>query len=259
MNLLAIEKYPEYWSITLKRPEKHNALSAELVEQLIATFDEIATSNVPAVILQGEGRCFSAGFDMTDVDQASEGDLLLRFVRIETLLQRVAASPALTVALAHGKNFGAGVDLIAACNMRVAAPGTTFRMPGLQFGLILGTGRFARIVGLLEAKRILETSETFDVDRAVRNGFIERVASLEQRDHVIADAVARATSLPAASRALLSDALRDAMHDDHANADLAALVRSAAEPGLKRRIDAYRNPGNPASSPRGEHPQKETS
>jgi enoyl-CoA hydratase/carnithine racemase len=259
MNLLAIEKYPEYWSITLKRQEKHNALSAELVEQLIATFDEIATSNVPAVILQGEGRCFSAGFDMTDVEQASEGDLLLRFVRIETLLQRVAASPALTVALAHGKNFGAGVDLIAACNMRVAAPGTTFRMPGLQFGLVLGTGRFARIVGLLEAQRILETSETFDVDRAVRNGFIERVASLDQRDHVVADAVARATSLPAASRALLSDALRDALHDDHANADLAALVRSAAEPGLKRRIDAYRNPENAASGPRREHPQKETS
>jgi enoyl-CoA hydratase/carnithine racemase len=243
----------------LKRPEKHNALSAELVEQLIATFDEIATSNVPAVILQGEGRCFSAGFDMTDVEQASEGDLLLRFVRIETLLQRVAASPALTVALAHGKNFGAGVDLIAACNMRVAAPGTTFRMPGLQFGLVLGTGRFARIVGLIEARRILETSETFDVDRAVRNGFIERVASLEQRDHVVADAVARATSLPAASRALLSDALREAQHDDHANADLAALVRSAAEPGLKRRIDAYRNPENAASSPRSEHSQKETS
>ena len=46
MNLLAIEKYREYWSVTLKRPEKHNALSAELVEQLIATFDEIAAANV---------------------------------------------------------------------------------------------------------------------------------------------------------------------------------------------------------------------
>jgi enoyl-CoA hydratase/carnithine racemase len=256
MNLLAIEKYPEYWSVTLKRSEKHNALSAELVEQLITAFDEVATAKVPVVVLQGEGRCFSAGFDMTDVEQSSEGDLLLRFVRIETLLQRVAASPALTLALAHGKNFGAGVDLIAACNMRVAAPGTTFRMPGLQFGLVLGTGRFARIVGQHEARRILETSETFDVDRAFHNGFIERVAPPEQRDHVIADAVARATSLPAASRALLDRALSDAARDDHADTDLAALVRSAAEPGLKRRIDAYRNP---ASSPRSEPAQKETS
>ncbi|CAB3757123.1 enoyl-CoA hydratase/isomerase family protein [Paraburkholderia solisilvae] len=252
MSLLAIEKHREYWSVTLNRPEKLNALSAELVEQLITVFDEIAAANVPVVILQGEGRCFSAGFDMSDVERFSEGDLLLRFVRVETLLQRVAASPALTVAFAHGKNFGAGVDLIAACNLRVAAPGTTFRMPGLQFGLVLGTGRFARIVGQHEAKRILETSETFDVHRAFGNCFIERVAPLEQRDHVIADAVARATSLPAASRALLSDALRE----HHADADLAALVRSAAEPGLKHRIDAYRNP---AASTRSQHPQKETS
>jgi enoyl-CoA hydratase/carnithine racemase len=250
MNPLTVEKYAEYWSVTLNRPDKHNALSAELVEQLITVFDEVAASNVPVVILQGEGRCFSAGFDMTDVDASSEGDLLLRFVRIETMLQRVAASPALTVAFAHGKNFGAGVDLIATCNLRVATPGATFRMPGLQFGLVLGTGRFARIVGPREAKRILETSETFDVDRAFQNGFIERVAPPEQRDHVIADAVARATSLPAASRALLSDALRD----EHADADLAALVRSAAEPGLKRRIDAYRNP---AASTRSLPPQKE--
>jgi enoyl-CoA hydratase len=250
MNPLTVEKYAEYWSVTLNRPDKHNALSAELVEQLITVFDEVAASNVPVVILQGEGRCFSAGFDMTDVDASSEGDLLLRFVRIETMLQRVAASPALTVAFAHGKNFGAGVDLIATCNLRIATPGATFRMPGLQFGLVLGTGRFARIVGPREAKRILETSETFDVDRAFQNGFIERVAPPEQRDHVIADAVARATSLPAASRALLSDALRD----EHADADLAALVRSAAEPGLKRRIDAYRNP---AASTRSLPPQKE--
>ncbi|MFC0692409.1 enoyl-CoA hydratase/isomerase family protein [Paraburkholderia humisilvae] len=251
MNLLTIDKRAEYWSVTLNRPEKHNALSTELVEQLINVFDEVKIAKVPVVVLQGEGRCFSAGFDMTDVESSSEGDLLLRFVRIEMLLQRVAASPALTVAFAHGKNFGAGVDLIAACDLRVATPGATFRMPGLQFGLVLGTGRFARIVGSHEARRILETSEVFDVDRAFGNGFVECVAPFEQRDKVIADAVARATSLPAASRALLRDALRD----DHADADLAALVRSAAEPGLKRRIDAYRNP---ASSTRSEHPQKET-
>lgn len=252
MSHLAIEKHREYWSFTLNRPEKHNALCAELVEQLIAAFDEVATSDVPVVVLQGAGRCFSAGFDMTEVDTSSEGDLLLRFVRIETLLQRVAASPALTMAFAHGKNFGAGVDLIAACNLRVAAPGTTFRMPGLQFRLVLGIGRFARIVGTREAQRILETSAIFDVDRAFENGFIERITPLDQRDNVIADAVVRATSLPATARTLLHNALRDG----HADADLAALVRSAAEPGLKCRIDAYRNPG---ASMRSTHAQKESS
>ncbi|MCR2153265.1 hypothetical protein NSX49_23710, partial [Salmonella enterica] len=76
-----------------------------------------------------------------ELDAQSEGDLLLRFVRIETLLQRVAASPCLTVGLAHGRNFGAGVDLFGACKWRVSAPDASFRMPGLKFGLVLGTRR----------------------------------------------------------------------------------------------------------------------
>jgi len=71
---------------------------------------------------------------------------VLRFVRIEMLLQAVATSPARTVALAHGKVFGAGADLFACCHHRIAAAGTTFRMPGLKFGLMLGTRRFAASV-----------------------------------------------------------------------------------------------------------------
>ncbi|TAL53358.1 enoyl-CoA hydratase/isomerase family protein [Pandoraea sp.] len=239
--ILAIDKQTAHWSITLNRPDKLNALSAEMVEALIDALDAAAAAQVAAVTLQGEGRCFSAGFDMSEVERHSEGDLLLRFVRIEQLLQRVAGAPFHTIALAHGRNFGAGVDLIAACNLRVAAPGTTFRMPGLQFGLVLGSARLARIVGVREAQRLLETSATFDVERALRNGFIEQVAAPEQFGQVRAEAVARATALPAASRAQLLAVLR-APELAQADAELAALVRSAAVPGLKQRIDAYRHP-----------------
>jgi enoyl-CoA hydratase len=244
MTMLTVQKQATHWSVTLNRAEKLNALCAELVEELICAVDEAAAANVPVLTLQGEGRCFSAGFDMGDVDAQSDGDLLLRFVRIETLLHRIATPPCFTVAFAHGKTFGAGVDLIAACNMRVAAPGSTFRMPGLQFGLVLGTGRFARIVGTREAQRILETSETFDVERALHNGFIERVALPEARAAVTAEVTERVAALPASSRALLYRVL----NAEQADADLAALVRSAAAPGLKRRIDAYRRPGKTSDS-----------
>ena len=60
------------------------------------------------LVFRGEGKTFSAGFDFSDVEQQTEGDLLLRFVRVELLLQAVASSPCLTVALAHGRTFGAG-------------------------------------------------------------------------------------------------------------------------------------------------------
>jgi enoyl-CoA hydratase/carnithine racemase len=235
MSGIVIAKLPTHWSITLNRPDKLNALSARIVEELIQAFDDAEAAKMPLVVLQGEGRCFSAGFDMSEVQSQSEGDLVLRFIRIETLLNRVASSSCFTVALAHGRNFGAGVDLIAACNLRVAAPGSTFRMPGLKFGLVLGSARFARIVGPREAHRILGTAATFDVERACANGFIERMASPEQHAEVIDEALRHVNALPAESRALL----RRALDTEQADTDLAALVRSASVPGIHERIAAY--------------------
>ena len=239
MTVLAIDKQATHWSLTLNRPEKLNALSPELVEALIGAFDQAASAEVPVIALRGAGRCFSAGFDMGDVATQTDGDLLLRFVRIETLLQRVASSRCLTVAFAHGRNFGAGVDLVAACNQRIAAPDSTFRMPGLKFGLVLGTRRFARVVGTMQARRILESAETFDVRRAAEIGFIERVIATAQWDEVLAETIERSASLCAANRALLYQVLQD---ENQGDADLAALVRSAAAPGLGARIDAYLKP-----------------
>jgi enoyl-CoA hydratase len=232
---LRIDRTAAHWTLTLNRPDKLNALSAELVEALIDAFDEAAVAGVPVVALRAEGRCFSAGFDMSDVALQTDGDLLLRFVRIETLLQRVAASPCMTVAFAHGRNFGAGVDLVAACKLRVAAPDATFRMPGLKFGLVLGTRRFAAIVGTDEARRLLETAATFEADRAFHIGFVERVSAPEQWQEIMADAGGRAAALTPCARKQLYAAL----HGGHEDADLAALARSAAEPGIGKRIAAY--------------------
>ena len=144
---LRVERRGALHLLTLARPDKMNALSAGLVEALIAAVDRAQAEQARAIVFQGEGRNFSAGFDFGDWESQSEGDLLLRFVRIEMLLQRVAATPCLTVALAHGRNFGAGVDLFGACKWRLAAPEASFRMPGLKFGLVLGTRRFAALVG----------------------------------------------------------------------------------------------------------------
>jgi len=235
MSSVVIDRQPTHWTITLNRPDKLNALSADIVEELIHALDDAEAAHASLIALQGEGRCFSAGFDMSEVQSQTEGDLVLRFIRIEMLLNRIATSSCFTVAFAHGRNFGAGVDLIAACNLRVAAPGSTFRMPGLKFGLVLGSARFARIVGTREAQRILETAATFDVERGSANGFIERVAPPEEHITVIEDALERANALPPGSRALL----RHALDTEQADTDLAALVRSAAMPGIRKRIEAY--------------------
>ncbi|ANN72035.1 enoyl-CoA hydratase/isomerase family protein [Bordetella bronchialis] len=221
--------------IGLNRPEKMNALSADMVEELIAAVADAQACNADVIVLEGEGRNFSAGFDFADLDTQSEGDLLLRFVRIETLLQALRASPCLTVALAHGRNFGAGVDLFAACRLRYAEQDATFRMPGLKFGLVLGTRHFASLVGSQAARTLLETAATFDAAHARELGFVTAIARRDGWEELRAQAVARAAELPAGSRAALYETLADRGADE----DLARLVRSAAAPGLKARIGAY--------------------
>lgn len=232
---VTIRREPSAWTIVLDRAAKANALSAAMVEALIAALAEAEEARVPVVAFRGEGRNFSAGFDFSGYESESEGDLLLRFVRIEALLQAVARSPGLTVAFAHGRNFGAGVDLFAACRWRVAAPEATFRMPGLAFGLVLGTRRFAAIAGRENARELLEAAATFDAQRAHDIGFARRLAPEAEWPAVLAEAIDAARTLPPASRAALYRTLDGATDAP----DLADLVRSASAPGLKERIAAY--------------------
>lgn len=232
---LQVERRGPAQVLTLTRPEKMNALSAELVEALIAAVDAAPAQGAEVIVLRGEGRNFSAGFDFGDWEAQSEGDLLLRFVRIETLLQRVEASPCLTVGLAHGRNFGAGVDLFGACKWRVAAPDAAFRMPGLKFGLVLGTRRFAALVGAERARAILEQASVFDAGQAHRDGFVSHLAAPDNWPDLERQAAQAAGALTGAARAQLYAALSAEQPD----IDLARLVRSAAEPGLKARVAAY--------------------
>ncbi|KNY08732.1 MAG: enoyl-CoA hydratase/isomerase family protein [Achromobacter sp.] len=234
-GVLHIDKQGARHTLTLTRPDKMNALSAELVDALLAALDDAEAQGAKLIVLKGEGKNFSAGFDFGDWQAQSEGDLLLRFVRIETLLQRLAASPCLTVALAHGRNFGAGVDVFGACKWRISAPDATFRMPGLKFGLVLGTRRFAALVGAERARAVLEQAATFSAEEALRDGFATRLAVTEEWPELEQQALETATALTDASRIQLYAALSQETPDT----DLARLVRSAAAPGLKDRVAAY--------------------
>ncbi|HSW20956.1 MAG TPA: enoyl-CoA hydratase/isomerase family protein [Ramlibacter sp.] len=230
-----LQREGEVWSLSLARADKRNALSSELVEELIEMVQRAPAEGAKVLVFRGEGKSFCAGFDFTDVDRQSEGDLVLRFVRIEMLLQAVSSSPCLTVALAHGRTFGAGVDLVASCRLRYATQDSSFRMPGLKFGLVLGTRRFGQIVGPQQAAALQEESATFDAKLALQLGFIHAIADEARWSSLIDDARARAAALPEWSR----NALYEVLSTHEADADLAWLVRSAARAGLKQRIAGY--------------------
>lgn len=229
--------------LTLDRAAKMNAFSGALVDALLDAVEAAHGDGTRLLVLRGEGKNFSAGFDFGGFEAQSDGDLLLRFTRIEQLLQKVHHAPFETLALAHGRNFGAGVDLIGVCSRRVATPDSTFRMPGLRFGLVLGTRRFALQVGDDTARDILAESKTFGAEEGRRIGFLTQVAEASEWPAVIARASEASIALPPDACARLVAATRT----DTRDADLAELVRSAAAPGLKARIAAYLAPASPAA------------
>lgn len=234
-ELLDINQNGNFWTFTLNRTAQMNALSAEMVEVLTQGIENAHTNGARLLIFIGAGKNFSAGFDFSEIENQSEGDLLLRFVRIEMLLRMVTSSPCLTIAFAHGKNFGAGVDLFAACKQRYCTPDASFRMPGLKFGLVLGTRRFAHLVGRAKALEILQEARSMMATQAHDIGLVSRIMESSDWPIAMADAQRVATALPLQAQRQLYNVLDAELPDT----DLADLVRSAASPGFKARISSY--------------------
>ena len=227
--MLSTEYQAGVTTLTLQRPERGNALGPELVEGLIhAAEAAMADQSVHTLVLRGAGRHFCTGLDLTDLATLSDGDLLLRLVRIETLLALLWHAPIRTVALAHGRTWGAGADLFAVCEQRLVHPDTTLRFPGAQFGIVLGTRRLAERIGVDAARALVLEGGELDAPQAMALGLATQLGDT---------AAELAAPRPDATTAR---AIRSATRADCRDADLAALVRSAARPGLQSRIIAYR-------------------
>lgn len=125
--------------------------------------------------------------------------------------------------------------MFAACKLRQCSPDASFRMPGLKFGLVLGSRRLRNLVGADQALSILGDARTFDADEARRIGFVQQVVPEIDWPAQQQQAGQTAVALDAATRAHLYAALDANTHD----ADMAALVRSASRPGIKARIERY--------------------
>ena len=233
MSLVLVHREGARKRVILNRPGQRNALSPDLVARLHEIILESAEDGTRLLELSGEGRDFCAGFDLSDFESQSEGDLLLRIVRIEQSLQALHHAPFHTLAMAHGRVVGAGADLVLACRTRIAAPGTVFEMPGPGFGLILGTRRLSAAIGDDRALALL--AGPFDAETALRAGFVTHLAPAGE-----AGPIAAATLAAATSRSLETErAILGILRADSRARDLADLVISAARPGLRRRIADY--------------------
>lgn len=223
-------------TIALARPEKANALSAEMSDGVLAGMARAERDGVRAVILRGDGRHFCAGFDFGDFENLTDGDLALRFLRVEEMLQAVFYASMPVLALVQGRAVGAGADLAAAAMRVVLAPKARLQMPGPQFGVVLGTRRLGYRIGSVAARQIQIESRPVEAEEALALGLADSVTDVESWDGVVESFVADYTKLGAGVTAALADVTRP----DTRDADMAALARSVAAPGIKQRIADFR-------------------
>lgn len=228
--------------VTLDRPQKGNSLSPAMVHALEAAIDRCHEDGTTLLVLEAQGAHFCTGFDLGDLDDATDDALMARFIRIELLLQKLHAAPFLTVALGHGRMVGAGADLFVACQRRILVADSSFRFPGAAFGLVLGTGRLARIVGSASACAWVGSgrwiSQAESLERGLAHDRIEEAGIPALIESLHAESV----RLDARTRGAVYAAARRDLHHDR---DLKALVLSAARPGLCERIRAFRAAARP--------------
>jgi enoyl-CoA hydratase/carnithine racemase len=223
--------------LTLNRPDRANAMDPDLVEPLLDCLETAAVDGTRLLVLRGAGQNFCAGFDLSGHEAASDGNLALRFIRIELVFQRLSAAPFLSVACVHGAAYGAGADLVAACDYRFGIVSSRFRFPGYRFGVALGTRRLAAIIGAAAAQDILMSGRVIQEDEAKSRGLLTHVLDGDAADAEIDRLAAGLAALDTPAVAALVTGTRRAADD--LDRDLATLVRSVAQPGLRDRLRRY--------------------
>ena len=188
--------------LTLNAPEKLNALSDAMLAALQAEFDRLREQpHIRAVIIGGAGKAFCAGHDlkeMTQGRQAEDGgkayfaDL---FARCARMMLAIRALPQPVIAQPHGIATAAGCQLVATCDMAVAAEGTRFGVNGVNIGLFCSTPMVAlsRNIPRKQAFEMLTTGTFIDTERALSLGLINRAVpadELESATNELAQTVA---------------------------------------------------------------------
>ncbi|WP_027960556.1 enoyl-CoA hydratase [Halomonas halodenitrificans] len=178
-------------TLTLNRPGSFNALSEEMLEALGGELERLADDgSVRCVVIAAEGRAFCAGHDLkqmrTQDDKAYFQDL---FARCAGVMQAIVDLPVPVIARVQGIATAAGCQLVASCDLAVAARSARFAVSGINAGLFCSTPAVAlsRNVARKRAVEMLLTGEFIDADTARDWALINRVADDERLDEAVAD------------------------------------------------------------------------
>ncbi len=191
--------------VTLNRPERHHALNQALGEALDAALQRaVADDDVAVVILTGSGeKAFCAGADM--IEASGAGGERGRVTGAARAINRVSEMPMPVIAAINGYCYGGGARLAVACDIRIASPNATFRLPGSEYGLVVAAATLPRLVGAARAKELIFTARPFDAQEAFDYGLVNAIHPAEE---LLPAAWAMAETIAKHSRGAVREAKR---------------------------------------------------
>jgi enoyl-CoA hydratase/carnithine racemase len=160
--------------LTLNRPEKRNALSRALREEIVSRLDELAkNAAVRAVVLTGSGPAFCAGFDRSEF--TGEGGMEDVFADATAYHRRVYTFEKPLIAAVNGPALGGGCDLAAMCDFRLASPSAAIGQPQVRFGAAAAYDLMRAVIGTGAAREMCLTGRVYEAEEALRIGFVNDV------------------------------------------------------------------------------------
>jgi enoyl-CoA hydratase/carnithine racemase len=187
--------------VTLNRPQRRNALSLGLMEELIAALGEVASDPAArAVILAASGGVFCSGHDLTEMRQATIAAHRRLFDVCTALMLKIQSIPQPVIAEVQGMATAAGCQLVASCDLAIASERAAFATPGVRIGLFCTTPMVAltRAIGRKRAMEMLLTGRAIDARTAADWGLVNRVVpheTLREETRRLAEEIAQASPL----------------------------------------------------------------
>lgn len=178
------------WTITLDRPEKHNAMTVAMWRAVTAAIEQATEAGARAVVLTGTGDLFCAGDDIQALADI-ENDRDVRWL-VDTLtdcFDAIETTPVPVVARANGSAYGGGFELLLAADVTVVPEGATFGLPETQIGVIplYGARRLSQLVGRQRAADIALSGRELSATEAVEWGLFARTADPDALEAAVAD------------------------------------------------------------------------
>lgn len=233
-------------TLTLNRPAQRNALSTGLMAELQAELDRIRDDrSVKVVVIAANGPAFCAGHDLKEVRSRSDEPFFKAlFEQCSALMLSITRLPQIVIARVHALATAAGCQLVASCDLAVAAEGAKFATPGVNIGLFCSTPMVAisRNIGRKKMMEMLVTGEAIDATTAETLGLLNKVVPADALDAAVAELAAKIVAKSPLTLAIGKEAfyaqVEQPMADAYAFAS-AVMTRNMMARDAQEGIDAF--------------------